>query len=1011
MKVRPRSKPGDGGAGLSAGQFQMVMDTIREAVHVVDRDLRILFINRHFHAWLEGMGLSGETDGRTIMEVFPFLPKGVLQEYRRVIRTGVALFTEESNRVGGAPVSTETQKIPIVVGGRVTAVVTIVRDITKRKRAEADLQALNRSLDEKVVERTAQLRESEEKYRTLLDHLPVGVYRTTPGGRFLQASKTLAGMLGYRSPAALGKINIRDLYVDPGERTRHLRILGRKATEPREFALKRRDGSPVWVRDHPRTIKDRRGRVMHYDGILVDISKRRHAERALRATEERYRDLVENANSIILRLDPEGRVTFWNRFAAKFFGFKPAEVLGRPVVGTIVPSRESTGRDLKALLEDICLHPERHVNNVNENVKKNGERVWIAWTNRPFFDEDGKFAGALCVGNDLTRIKRAEDQLRQSHEELERRVAERTAELLRANAELKRQIADRQKAERTLKESEERFREFFDRNVAASYICARDGRLLQVNEAFTRLFGYASIAEAKGARGRDMYLRSADRRAFLEKIRARRSLTLEEMTYRTRDGSPFTVLESAVGAFDARGRLTQILGYMVDVTQLRTAEDRLAHLLHHDPLTGLPNRGLLMDRMEQAIARARRSGRMVGLAVLDLDRFNAVNDTFGHRAGDLLIQSLAQRLLEQSEDADTVAHLDGDAFALLFADLEGPERMASIPPQVDEVLARPFPIEKQEIYARASVGITLFPQDAADGQGLLKNAEVAMYQAKEQGGGHSQYYRPEMNVLNLERMMMETGLRKGLERGEFRLHYQPLVDLRSRRIVGVEALMRWQHPELGLLYPASFIPLAEERGVIVPMGEWALQEACAQAKRWADQGFPLRRLNVNLSARHFQTKDLAVLVGCILADTGLDPRCLELELTENTIMANVAESIRIMNELKGQGVRLAIDDFGTGYSSLFYLKKHFPVDTLKIDRFFLKDVTTNPDDAAIVQAILAMGKSLRMEVVAEGVELPEQVEFLRHNGCHIIQGFICSRPREPGAVEALLKRGTCPAVG
>ena len=1010
MTVRRPQAPRRDVIGLSDDQFRVILDTIHDAVHVVDRDLRLLFMNKYFRTWLRELGLPGDGIGQTVLEAFPFLSEGVLREYRKVIRAGTVLVTEESTTVNGSPVFTETQKIPILEHGRVASVVTIIRDLTVRTRAEADLRALNRALDGRVAERSAQLRESEEKYRTLLNHLPVGVYRTTPGGKFIQANQALARMLGYGGVEALKKVNIKALYQDPRERGAHLRVLRRKNTEPREFVLKRRDGTPIWVRDYPRTIEDRRGHALHYDGVLVDISKRKRAEQVLRVAEEHYRDLVENANSIILRLDPAGRIIFWNRFAERFFGFKSAEVLGKPVVGTIVPGRESTGRDLKRLLQDICRHPERHVNNVNENVKKNGERVWIAWTNRPFNDESGHFAGALCVGNDMTRIKEAEDQLRRSHGELERWVAARTEELVRANRDLTREVADRKRAEGTLVESEERFRVFFDRNVAASYIFARDGRLLQCNEAFLRLFGYASVEEAKRVRAEDLYLRPGDRRAFLEKVRARQTLTLEEMTYRSRNGSSFTVLESAVGVFDARARLTQVLGHMVDVTQLRTAEDRLAHLLHHDPLTGLPNRGLLMDRMEQAIARARRNGRMVGLAVLDLDRFNAVNDTFGHRAGDSLIQALARRLQEQSEDADTVAHLDGDAFALLFADLEGAERLAAVQPQVEEILAHPFTLEKQEVYARASVGITLFPQDAADPQGLLKNAEVAMYQAKEQGGGHSQYYRPEMNVLNLERMMMETGLRKALERGEFRLHYQPLVDLRTRRIVGLEALMRWQHPELGLLYPASFIPLAEERGVIVPMGEWALQEACAQAKRWVDQGFALRRLNVNLSARHFQTKDLAVLVGCILADTGLDPGCLELELTESTIMANVQESIRVMQELKGRGVHLAIDDFGTGYSSLLYLKKHFPIDTLKIDRFFLKDVTTSSDDAAIVEAILAMGRSLRLEVVAEGVELPEQVEFLKRHGCHVIQGYFFSRPQEPGAVGRLLKAGICPGA-
>jgi diguanylate cyclase (GGDEF)-like protein/PAS domain S-box-containing protein len=1006
-----RTPPGPRRAGpkLTEAQYRTILDTINDALHVMDRDLRIVFINSHFKRWCRKLGIPPIIIGRSLKSTFPFLAPQVYRQYRTVFRTKKPLVTREITPVGARGLWTETQKIPILAGRRVIGVVTVIHDISPLKTAEEGLRRLNRELDQRVRERTEQLRLNRTQLASLLEHLPVGVYRTTPGGRLLQANPVLARMLGYSSVGEILKVDIRTRYANPGERSAHLRALQRRREESREFQLRRKDGSPVWVRDHPKAVRDPRGRILHFDGVLVDISSRKNAERALEASRERYRDLVDNANSIILIMDTRGRITYWNRFAERFFGFKTRDVSGRCVVGTIVPPRDSSGRDLRAMIADICRRPARYANNVNENMKKSGERVWIAWTNRPLLDEDGTPGGVLCIGNDLTRIKKAEDLLRRSRDEMERRVKERTRALMEANRVLKHEIAERAQAERVRRESEERFREFFNANVAASYICTPRGRFVQCNEAFLRLFGFKSLAEAQAVPGSKLYDSPSDRRVFLEKIRARRSLTLEEMAYRTLEGSHLTVLENAVGIFDSRGRLKQILGYLLDVTQLKDVEERLSHLLQHDLLTGLPNRGLLLDRMEQALGRARRGGRCVGLLVLDLDHFNTINDTMGHVTGDRLLQGLARRLSVAFPDSDGVAHLGGDEFTLLFSDLGGPEKISDAPSHLREMLAHPFPAGEREVYASASVGIAFFPQDALDAEGLLKNAEVAMFQAKEQGGDHTQYYRPEMNVMNVERLMLETSLRKALERNEFRLHYQPLVDLRTRRILGLEALIRWHHPELGLLYPAQFISLAEEKGLIVPIGEWVLRQACVQFKEWLKRRYPLRYLSVNLSARQFRSRGIVDVVERTLGETGMPPGCLELELTENMIMDNLTESVHIMHELKKLGVRLAIDDFGTGYSSLFYLKKHFPLDTLKIDRYFLKDVAVNADDAAIVQAIITLGRSLRLNVVAEGVETPEQLAFLRSTECDMMQGFLCSKALRAEDLTPVLREGRCPA--
>jgi diguanylate cyclase (GGDEF)-like protein/PAS domain S-box-containing protein len=476
-----------------------------------------------------------------------------------------------------------------------------------------------------------------------------------------------------------------------------------------------------------------------------------------------------------------------------------------------------------------------------------------------------------------------------------------------------------------------------------------------------------------------------------------------------RDGFETPIEDCVSPIHDRDGQATGAVIVFRDVSAARAMALQMAHSAQHDFLTGLPNRMLFTDRVTQAIALAERHVKKVGVLFLDLDGFKHINDSLGHPFGDKLLQSIVKRLLDCVRGSDTVSRQGGDEFVVLLSEMEQSEDAALTAGRMLKAVAEAHPIDQHDLHVTTSIGVSVYPDDGLDAETLIKNADTAMYQAKENGRQSYQFFKPAMNVRAVERQSIEESLRRALERNEFALHYQPKINLRTREITGAEALIRWTHPIRGPVPPGQFIPVAEDCGLILPIGQWVLREACKQARAWLDAGLPLATMAVNISAMEFRDDNFLENVFATLKDTRLDPRALELELTESVLMKRAESTASVLKTLRARGVQVAVDDFGTGYSSLSYLRK-FPIDALKIDQSFVRQITTVPDETTIVTAVISMGRSLKLRVVAEGVETQQELEFLQAQQCDEAQGYYFSRPVVAQQFAQLLQTGIAETI-
>jgi diguanylate cyclase (GGDEF)-like protein/PAS domain S-box-containing protein len=567
----------------------------------------------------------------------------------------------------------------------------------------------------------------------------------------------------------------------------------------------------------------------------------------------------------------------------------------------------------------------------------------------PIYDEHGKQTGVRSTNLDITARKEGEDKLRQAST-------------------------------------------IFMHVTEGVVITDAEVKVLAVNQAFCDISGYTE-EELLGKTPQTWRSQQQDDvfyQTMWNSINSKKQWR-GEIINRRKNGDLYPAWLTISAVSDESGRITNYVSIVSDISNIKQSQERIEYLAHHDVLTGLPNRHLLNDRLEHAIQRAHRNKTLVAVMFLDLDNFKSINEGLGHPVGDKVLKVAADRLDQVVRDEDTVARIAGDEFSIILEDIVDTESVAILASKILAAYASPFNIDHHELHVSASIGISLYPDDGDDVTSLVKNADAAMHQAKDKGKGCYCFYTQALTSAALDRLHLENQLRKALAQDEFKLFYQPQYALNTGKLIGAEALIRWQNKELGLVSPDKFIPLAESTGLILPIGEWVLYEACRQIKTWHDDGLDLPRMGVNVAGQQVQHGDIVHTVKSVLEATSLDPMYLELEITESFIMRQAEEAISTLRALKELGVTLAIDDFGTGYSSLSYLKI-LPINKLKVDRSFVKDIPNDKNSEAIVRAVIVLGKSLQLEVIAEGVETEAQEAFLKSEACDEVQGFYYSRP-------------------
>ena len=769
-------------------------------------------------------------------------------------------------------------------------------------------------------------------------------------GKISVVNRAAQSMLGFAEGELTGK-PIRTI-IDPEESISTGQLLRSGGTLDLHMGWRGASGARVDVIASSSFLRDSDGAPVGLVYVASDVTERRRAEQALRESEHRYRTLFEGNPLPMWVYDFETlRFINVNEAAVRHYGFSKDEFLKLTIADIRPPE------DIPVMMNTLATLHDRDRNRIFRHRKKDGS-VFDAEITSFEFVSGGRRA-RLVIAVDVT----------------ERRIAEER-----------------------LRENEERYRLLFERNLAGVFRSTIDGRILEVNEALAHIFGYER-EEILSQTSYSLYFGREERQRLMARLREQKTLSNIEMRMRRKDGSPVWVLENM--NLLGLGEDGIIEGTIIDITARKAAQEQVEYQAYHDVLTGLPNRLLFRDRISVALAHARRSRRAVAVMFLDLDQFKLVNDTLGHTVGDGLLQAAAERLVRCVRADDTVARMGGDEFTILLSDLPDARAASTVAQKILDSISQPIEVDGHELFITTSVGISIFPDDGMDPETLLKNADRAMYRAKEAGRNNYQFATRAAVEAAHGRLSLERSLHHAFERQEFVIHYQPMIEVDSHRVLGAEALIRWKNPELGLLSPDEFIPIAEDCGLIFPIGEWVLRTACAQMKRWHRAGHDELHIAVNLSARQFQQHDLIAMIEQILDETSLPARALDIEITESTAMHNVELSLAIMTRLKQMGVRISIDDFGTGHSSLSYLKR-FPIDTVKIDQNFIRDLSSTTNDGAIISAVISMARALKLRVVAEGVETEEQLAFLRRQHCEAIQGFLYSRPLPADEFEATL---------
>jgi diguanylate cyclase (GGDEF)-like protein/PAS domain S-box-containing protein len=951
----------------------------------------------------------------------------------------------------GAP-SIDWVGAPLRTGERIWGVIATQSYDESTRFTEKDLEILvfvaehvASAIEQK--RRDEALRQSEGKFRQMFENnRAVKLLIDPENGSIVDANMAACDYYGYTRDE-LRALRIWDINVRGPEQVRA--EMARAAHQDKtyfHFRHMRANGEIRDVEVHSGPIDDGGRRLLY--SIIHDITERKRAEQALQQSEEKYRIIFDYAPVGIYQSTRDGRFVTANETLAKMLGYETVEELLTRNLDRDVYADAKQREHLIQRFEQYG-HADHHELRWK---RKDGSVIWVQINAHGVRSSHGTifFEGFVF---DITERKRAEESVaaantqRKAVLDAASRVsiiatdAEGAITVFNTGAERMLGYSAAEMTGRSLRElqddhgqvdavGEHEWRyvrktgERIDVAVSVTALRSDDGaatgyvhvatdvtalrrqsaaitasmdgigilderlEFTYVNDSLAKLFGYPTPEEVTGRSLCDLY-EPHEQVRFITNIVPlvqQRGRWRGEATGLRRDGVNFPQ-EISLTSISSGGMVCVIR----DITERTYAEEQIKHLAYHDALTGLPNRLLFKDRLTVALSHAQRETSRLAVLFLDLDRFKVINDSLGHNIGDQLLQAVATRVHACVRDSDTVARLGGDEFTVLLPRLARSEDAAPIAEKIIEAIRYPFHIEGREFFTTTSIGISLFPEDGTDAETLIKSADTAMYQAKELGRDNYQLFNALVNAKALQRIALEHGLRKVLVNGELEVHYQPIFDLRTNRITGMEALLRWNHPQMGAIPPATFIPVAEATGVMSSIGTWALETACRQAKEWHDAGHRTLSLAVNLSVTQLQQADLVDRVRAILQETGLPPRLLELEITESSAMQSPETSIRTLYDLKKLGLRISLDDFGTGHSSLSYLKR-FPIDTLKIDQSFVRDINSDPDTAAIVTAIIAMAHSLRLKVIAEGVEFTEQANFLRRHACDQMQGYLITPP-------------------
>ncbi len=989
--------------------------------------------------------------------------------------------------------------------GEARAFVAVARDVTARRKAEEAL------------------RESEEKYRDLVENSNEIIYTLDASGVVTYISPALKQLGGYEPEEVIGKTALS--FVHPDDLSELTASFQRTVTghpEPSEYRLRKKSGDYLWVQTSSRPMYDG-DRIIGLRGLIVDIDKRKRAEEALDESEERYRDLFENASDLVYSHSLGGQYLSVNRAVEQITGYTPEEVLGKRWTDFVAPDNVPRLAEIALALAGGAVSTGFEI----DVVTKAGRRVPLEVRPQVVY-KDGKPVGIRGIARDISERKRIDAALAAEKRvleliatgaslpevltELTRAVEEQSdgmlgsvllvdhsgkylrlgaapslpddynravdniaigpsagscgtaayrkelvivsdiahdplwvdfrdaagaaglgacwstpilskrgdvlgtfamyygsprepgkedIELIERATHIAGIAIERKQAEEALQASEERYRNLVNTAQDVIYTLGIDATLTSLNPAFETVTGWKPEDWIGKHFGPLVHPDDLGLAVDLFKQVLAGGAPSYELRIRRSDGD-YVVGEFTSTPLIEDGELKGVFGIARDITERKKAEAMIRELAYHDGLTGLPNRALFEDRLGVALAQAHRTRQMLAVMFLDLDRFKIVNDTLGHSGGDKLLKGVAGDLKAVVREGDTVARVGGDEFTVLLAAIESQADAAEVADRILDVLRVSRLVDGQEFAITTSIGMTIYPQDGGDTDTLLRNADTAMYRAKDRGRNNVQLYTPAMNAGVLQRLSLENDLRHALERGELRVYYQPIAETTSGRVVATEALVRWQHPERGIIEPDDFIPFAEETGLIVPIGEWVLRESMRQNQAWRDAGYRGLVVGVNLSARQLQQEDMVSMVSKLLRETGLPPELLQLEITEGAVMKNVELIIATLHQIRRMGIGISLDDFGTGYSSLSYLKR-FPIDSVKIDRSFVRDIASDPNDAAIVTTVIAMARNLNLKVIAEGVETGDQLEFLRERGCDQYQGYIISRPAPAKSVEPLLE--------